>query len=95
MKIRKLNKAIGENLKMLYDYKCQICGENFGRKFGANVVEVHHLDPFVVSLNNDSSNQIIICPNHHRVIHKAEPALDKVKLLFTYSNGLQRKNFDK
>ena len=30
IKNRKLNRAIGENLKMLYDYKYQICGENFG-----------------------------------------------------------------
>jgi 5-methylcytosine-specific restriction enzyme A len=90
-KIRKLNKAIGENLKMLYDYKCQLCGENFGRKFEANIVEAHHLDPFVVSLNNDSSNQIIICPNHHRVMHKVEPVLDKTKLLFLFSNGIEER----
>ncbi|MEI6750459.1 MAG: HNH endonuclease, partial [Bacteroidota bacterium] len=68
-KMRKLNRAIGDNLKMLYDYKCQICGNNFGKSYDANIVEAHHLDPFVVSMNNDSGNQIIICPNHHRVIH--------------------------
>ena len=90
-KIRKLNKAIGENLKMLYDYKCQICGDNFGKKFGANVVESHHIIPFNISLNNDSSNQIIICPNHHRVIHKVEPVLDKAKLLFIYPNGIEER----
>src|SRR5659263_430634 len=90
-KNRKLNKAIGENLKMHYDYRCQICGDNFGDKYGTRIVETHHIESFVVSLNNDSSNQIIICPNHHRVIHKAEPALDRRKKLFIYSNGIQEK----
>lgn len=90
-KIRKLNKAIGENLKLLYENKCQICGDDFGEKFETHIVESHHIDPFVVSLNNDSSNQIIICPNHHRVIHKTEPILDRTKLLFLYSNGFKER----
>ncbi|HOL22779.1 MAG TPA: HNH endonuclease, partial [bacterium] len=30
VKIRKLNRAIGESLKLLYNYRCQICGENIG-----------------------------------------------------------------
>lgn len=29
IKVRRLNKAMGENLKVLYNYKCQICGTNF------------------------------------------------------------------
>jgi hypothetical protein len=27
VKIRKLNKKIGDNLKLLYGYRCQICGQ--------------------------------------------------------------------
>ncbi|MDP4162344.1 MAG: HNH endonuclease [Bacillota bacterium] len=88
-KIRKLNRAISENLKMLYDYHCQICGANFGKRYGVNIVESHHLDPFVVSLNNDSSNQIILCPNHHRVFHRANPRLDKKRTIFVYPNGIE------
>ena len=90
-KIRKLNRAIGDNLKMLYDYKCQICGDNFGGRYGTRIVEAHHIEPFVVNQNNDSSNQVIICPNHHRVMHRTEPALDRARLLFNYSNGIQEK----
>lgn len=91
MKYRKLNRAIGENLKLHYDYKCQICGENFGCKYDTQIVETHHIDPYVISLNNDASNQIVICPNHHRVIHKTKPVLDRRKLLFIYLNGVEEK----
>ena len=90
-KIRKLNRAIGENLKLLYGYRCQICGDNFGQKFDAHIVESHHIIPFVTSMNNDADNQIIICPNHHRLIHKAEPIFQRNNLLFIYSNGATEK----
>lgn len=90
-KMRKLNRAIGDNLKMLYDYKCQICGHNFGKNYDANIVEAHHLVPFVVSMNNDAYNQIIICPNHHRVIHNGNPVFDIKRMLFSYQNGLIEK----
>lgn len=88
-KIRRLNRAIGDNLKMLYGYNCQICGENFGKKFDTQVVEAHHIESFVVSMNNDAANQIIICPNHHRVIHKADPVFYRSRLSYVYANGVE------
>lgn len=90
-KIRRLNRAIGDSLKILYDYKCQICGDDFGKRFDVHIVETHHIDPFVNSLNNDAANQIIICPNHHKVIHRAEPVFDRGRLLFLYRNGVEER----
>ena len=89
VKIRKLDRAIGENLKLLYEYKCQICGENFGNRYGARIVETHHIEPFVKSLNNNADNIVIICPNHHRIIHIINPIFDIEKLIFLYPNGLE------
>jgi hypothetical protein len=37
VKIRKLNRAIGESLKLLYNYCCQICGENISVRYGVNI----------------------------------------------------------
>lgn len=88
IKVRKLNRAIGENLKLLYDYRCQICGNSIGGEYGASVVESHHIDYFVKSMNNDSNNQLIICPNHHRVIHEVEPNFDRKRKLYVYKNGV-------
>jgi 5-methylcytosine-specific restriction protein A len=91
VKIRKLNRAIGESLKLLYNYRCQICRENIGEKYGVNIVESHHIDPFVESLNNNAENQVIICPNHHRIIHRAKPVFDRRKLIFVYHNGVKER----
>lgn len=91
VKIRKLNKKIGDNLKMLYGYRCQIWGRLIGEEYGSHVVEAHHIDYFVKSLNNDVSNQIIVCPNHHSIIHDVNPLLDRKRLLYSYENGMEEK----
>lgn len=91
VRIRKLNRKIGDNLKRLYGYRCQICGRSVGEAYGAYVAEAHHIDYFVKSLNNDASNQMILCPNHHSIIHDADPVFDRTRLLYTYANGLEEK----
>lgn len=86
-KIRKLNRKIGENLKLLYGYRCQICGCHIGERYNAHVVEAHHIDYFTKSLNNNSSNLLILCPNHHSIIHDVNPSFDRKKLVYLYPNG--------
>ena len=86
-KIRKLNRKIGDNLKLLYDYRCQICGKVVGEEYGSHVAEAHHIDYFINSLNNDSSNQMIVCPNHHSIIHDVNPVFDRNKKMYLYPNG--------
>ena len=87
IKIRKLNKAMGDNLKLLYNYRCQICGENFSVNHGCNIAESHHIEYFTKSMNNDMNNIIILCPNHHRIIHKTNAVFKREKVSFVYPNG--------
>ena len=91
VKIRKLNRLIGENLKLLYGYRCQICGKLIGEEFGAHIAEAHHIDYFVNSLNNDAKNQMIVCPNHHSIIHDANPVFDRKRCMYLYKNGLEQR----
>ncbi len=91
IKVRRLDRAIGESLKLFYNYKCQICGDNFFKKYNCLIAETHHIDFFVSSLNNDASNITVLCPNHHRVIHKAKPTFKREYLAFIYPNGLEEK----
>jgi 5-methylcytosine-specific restriction enzyme A len=87
-KIRKYNRNIGETLKNLYHNQCQICCNNFKDRYGEALSEIHHIDYYVKSLNNDSNNLLVICPNHHRIIHKVNPIFKKKQMIFTYPNGL-------
>lgn len=87
-KVRKLNRSIGNFLKDLYEYRCQICGENIGLHYGTNVTECHHIKYFSESMNNDMNNLLVVCPNHHRIIHATNPRFDFKNKLYRYPNGL-------
>jgi len=87
VKIRKLDKTIGENLKRVYQYRCQICGLYIGEAYNANVIHTHHIEPFSLSLNNNPDNIMIICPNHHGIIHATNPFFDKMLKVYKYPNG--------
>ena len=73
------------------EHRCQICGRLIGEEYGSHVVEAHHIEYFVKSLNNDASNQIIVCPNHHSIIHDVDPVFDRKRLLYIYPNGFEEK----
>ena len=90
-RIRKLNSKIGENLKLLYGYRCQLCGRMIGEEYGAHIAEAHHIDYYVKSLNNDSNNQMVVCPNHHSIIHEADPKFDRKRMLYLYPNGVEQR----
>lgn len=91
VKIRKLDRSICNNLKSLYDYRCQVTGEKFGDKYNSEVSEAHHIDYFTKSMNNDSDNIVILSPNFHRLIHKTNPVFDRSILSFIFQNGVKEK----
>ncbi len=90
-RVRKLDRSIAETLKQLYDYRCQITGERIGNEFGCSVVEAHHIEYFTKSLNNDTSNIIIVNPSFHRIIHQTSPIFDRKILSFVFPNGVVEK----
>lgn len=90
-RIRHLDRSIGDSLKRLYDYRCQMSGERIGDEYNVLVVEAHHIIPFTESLNNDTSNIIILSPSYHRIIHRAKPEWDDKNLSFHFPNGLVEK----
>lgn len=46
VKIRKLDRSICDNLKLLYGNRCQITGEKYGEYDSTEIVEAHHIDYF-------------------------------------------------
>lgn len=87
-KSRVYNHSIIDNLKKLYQYRCQICGYS-SKEYGISIVEAHHLLSFAEAKNNDSDNIIILCPNHHRLIHRAVPVFERQRRTFVFPNGLE------
>lgn len=73
------NKELVEELKSIYDYRCQICGADetycIKKSDGKNYVEVHHIKPLSESCENEDidldvmENMIVVCAHHHKVLH--------------------------
>lgn len=91
VKIRQLDSSIGDSLKRVYGFCCQMTGEHIGEQYGINTVEAHHIRPFTESLNNDTSNIMILSPNYHRIVRKASPRFNRKTLSFEFPNGLIEK----
>lgn len=90
-RVRQLDRSIGDTLKRLYGFRCQMTGELIGEKYGVNCVEAHHILPFTESLNNDTSNIIILSPSYHRIVHQAKPIFNRKQLTYEFPNGLIEK----
>lgn len=86
-KNRVFDTKIQKSLKKLYEFRCQICGATAMEAYGVDVSEAHHIEMFSLTANNDARNIMIVCPDHHRIIHKAKPIFNAELKCFDYSNG--------
>lgn len=87
IKSRVFDNRIQNALKALYNFRCQICGERALETYGVDISEAHHINYFSLTANNDANNIMIVCPDHHRIIHKANPSFNKECKTFEFDNG--------
>jgi putative restriction endonuclease len=59
------NKTIAQ-LKILRDFKCQICGTKITKKDGEFYIEAAHIKPKCKNGCETPDNILILCPNHHK-----------------------------
>ena len=69
-------RKIVEQQKKKYDYRCQICNENFLMDNGKYYCEAHHLIPISENGSQNADNVIILCANHHRIFHYAKNSVE-------------------
>jgi len=82
---------LSESLKSIYDHRCQVCGMNFKIKYEKPFSETHHIHSLSQGGLDISKNIIVICPNHHRIIHKTNAEFDHTKYLYKYPNGYEER----
>jgi len=102
------NTKIANELKDVYNYKCQVCGEQ--RKINSSgYAEAHHIHP----LGDDppgpdvKSNLLVLCPNHHadfdfgmlqidpetlEISHTYEDTVDGSKLIVNPDHNIETKH---
>lgn len=67
-RIKRYRKVV-DMLKDIYNGECQICGFAFMKNNDRNYSEAHHLDPLSLGGSQDEDNVVILCANHHRMLH--------------------------
>ncbi|HTA27338.1 MAG TPA: HNH endonuclease, partial [Bacteroidia bacterium] len=59
------NKTIAQ-IKIIRDFKCQICKTTIIKKDGTNYIEAAHIKPKHQKGRESLDNIILLCPNHHK-----------------------------
>lgn len=57
--------VFGKAIVALYDYRCAFCGLKVNNSLRQNIVDGAHIEPFAISFNNEITNGISLCKNHH------------------------------
>jgi hypothetical protein len=83
------NQWLSESLKAYYDCSCQICGTDFEPLYGVPVADTHHIEYLSEGGPDVSGNIVVVCPNHHRVLHATHAYFNRQHLIYEYPNGLR------
>jgi HNH endonuclease len=83
------NQYLAESLKSYYENCCQVCGRDFRPDYGMAFSETHHIQYLARGGPDVSENIVVLCPNHHRIIHATDAHFNRQSLTYEYPNGLR------
>ncbi len=86
----KRNRLFAEELRHVYKGRCQICSWEPRLIYSIDVCEAHHVRWLGRGGEDALSNLVLLCPNHHRVIHKLDAPFDWSKMGFVIGSGVER-----
>ena len=81
------NRQLVEELHGRYLGRCQLCAFDSPIVYGVPSAESHHIVYLSRSGADHLSNMVLLCPNHHTVIHKTNAIFDYARLAFLFTNG--------
>lgn len=62
--------VFGKAVVGIYDYKCAFCRLKVSSSLNQSIVDGAHIEPFTISFNNEITNGISLCKNHHWAFDK-------------------------
>lgn len=84
------NHQLIDRLKSAYNYECQLCSKEqrmpIKKNDGTQYVEVHHIKNLSEEYDEEGTldrlnNLIVVCPNHHKMLHYHRGGYRKIKLV--------------
>ena len=83
------NQFLADSLKSYYENRCQVCGQDFLPDYGVAFSETHHIQYLSRGGPDVSGNIVVLCPNHHRIVHATDAHFNRQNLTYEYPNGLR------
>jgi hypothetical protein len=78
------NRNLAKELVEIYSGSCQICKWKPKNIYGVEICETHHIQWISRGGADDLTNLVLICPNHHRAIHKCDASFDYKSRVFDF-----------
>jgi predicted HNH restriction endonuclease len=75
-----------DDLRTLYDGRCQICSWAPRSVYGFDLCEAHHVRWLSRGGDDALENLVLVCPNHHRAIHTGDAPYDWAGQAFVFSD---------
>ena len=77
-------------VKQLHDWykgRCQLCAFDPKLLYGARACSGHHVVYLSRGGHDELENMLLLCPNHHQVIHATDAVFDFRDLHYVFPNG--------
>jgi 5-methylcytosine-specific restriction protein A len=81
------DRELVRELNALYGGRCQLCAFDSRVVYGVNAAEAHHVVHLARGGEDELINMVLLCPNHHTVVHQTEATFDYSRLTFLFPNG--------
>jgi hypothetical protein len=80
------NRRFVEELREIYSGQCQICLWSPRNIYETDLCESHHVRWLSRGGEDKRENLVLLCPNHHRAIHRVDAPFDWEDRSFVFSN---------
>jgi predicted restriction endonuclease len=78
-----------EELRDIYAGECQICSWAPRRTYGTERCEAHHVRWLSRGGADHLKNLTLVCPNHHRAIHRCDAPFDFERSAFVFPAAME------
>ena len=87
---------LARSVKVMHEYRCQICGHSIELPDGSRYAEAHHIQPLGGDHKGDDKigNILCVCPNHHAELDYCVLALDLSALRQVADHPVDQKYLD-
>lgn len=83
------DRGLVEQFRDLYKGERQMCGWSPRRQYNEELCEAHHVRWLSRGGNDALSNLVLVCPDHHRAIHRCNAPFDFEQWAFKFGGTFE------